>query len=61
MKHDDTYDLMTGKEDEIELNIKDVVKVHVEEVSMSAGKRLFWTILRVDKGKFEFSLAGTVR
>ena len=61
LKHDDTYDLMTGKEDEIELNIKDVVKVHVEEVSMSAGKRLFWTILRVDKGKFEFSLAGTVR
>ena len=61
LKHDDTYDLMTCKEDEIELNIKDVVKVHVEEVSMSAGKRLFWTILRVDKGKFEFSLAGTVR
>ena len=46
---------------EIKLNIKDVVKVHVEESALSPGKRLFWTVLRVDKGKFSFSLAGTVR
>ena len=45
----------------VELNVRDVIKVHVEEVSMSSGNRMFWTLLRVDKGKFEFSLAGTVR
>lgn len=61
LKHDDTYSLMTGEINEVELNIKDVVKVHVKEVAMSSGSRLFWTVLRVDKGKFEFSLAGTVR
>ena len=47
--------------DFVELNPRDVIKVHVEEVSMSSGKRLFWNLLRVDKGLFEFSLAGTVR
>ena len=45
----------------IDLNPRDVIKVHVEEVSISSGKRLFWNLLRVDKGIFEFSLAGTVR
>lgn len=43
------------------LNVNDVVKVHVEEVGMSNSKRLLWQLLRIDKGKFEFSLAGTVR
>lgn len=61
VKHDETYDLMLGKIDTVDLNVKDVVKVHVEEATLSAGKRLFWTVLRVDKGKFAFSLAGTVR
>ena len=49
------------KKDYVDLEPRDVIKVHVEEVSMSPGKRLFWTLLRVDKGPFEFSLAGTVR
>lgn len=45
----------------IDLNTRDVVKVTVKEVALSSGKRLFWSIMRVDKGKLEFSLAGTVR
>ena len=45
----------------VELNIKDVVKVTVTETNITPGKRLFWNILRVDKGTFNFSLAGTVR
>ena len=45
----------------IDLNTKDIVKVKVKEVALSSGKRLFWSIMRVDKGKLEFSLAGTVR
>lgn len=45
----------------IDLNTRDVVKVRVKEVALSSGKRLFWSIMRVDKGKLEFSLAGTVR
>jgi hypothetical protein len=45
----------------IDLNKKDIVKVKVKEVALSSGKRLFWSIMRVDKGKLEFSLAGTVR
>ena len=61
VRMDDMDSLIEGDIDTIELNIKDVVKVHVEEVSMSTGKRLMWTLLRVDRGKFEFSLAGTVR
>ena len=51
-KDEDTY---------VSLNVKDVVKVHVKSVSMSPGRRLFWSVLRVDRGNFEFSLAGTVR
>lgn len=43
------------------LEIGDVVKVHVEEIGMSNGKKLLWSLLRVDKGQFKFSLAGTVR
>ena len=47
--------------DSVNLNTRDVVKVTVKEVALSSGKRLFWSIMRVDKGKLEFSLAGTVR
>lgn len=63
MKHDDMYKLTTGQDDDgvVELNVKDVVKVHIKETNMTTSKRLFWSILKVDKGKFEFSLAGTVR
>ena len=51
----------TDEDTSVSLNVKDVVKVHVESVSMSPGRRLFWSVLRVDRGNFEFSLAGTVR
>ena len=58
----DDLDRMQKKEiDQVNLNIRDVVKVHVEEINLSSGKRLLWTILRVDKGKTHFSMAGTVR
>lgn len=64
----DIYDVVSGAKDEngnriteVPLNVRDVVKVHVKEVSMSSGKRMMWSLLRVDKGLFEFSLAGTVR
>lgn len=43
------------------LGVGDVVKVHVKEIGMSNAKRLLWSLLRVDKGPFSFSLAGTVR
>lgn len=43
------------------LNQSDVVKVTVSETGMSGGSRLMWLLLKVDKGKFEFSLAGSVR
>jgi hypothetical protein len=58
---DDMYDLMTNEVREVELVVRDIVKVHVEEVSMSPAKRMLWTLLHIDKGKLEFSLAGTVR
>ena len=45
----------------VDLNTRDVVKVKVKEVALSSGKRLFWSLMKVDKGKLEFSLAGTVR
>ena len=43
------------------LNVGDVVKVSVSEVGVSTTKRLLWTILKLDNGNFEPSLAGTVR
>lgn len=46
---------------EVQLNIKDVVKVHVKSVTTSPARRLYFTLIRADKGAFEFSLAGTVR
>ncbi len=61
VRMDDMDNLVAGDIEKVELNVKDVVKVHIQEISMSTGKRLLWTLLRADKGKFEFSLAGTVR
>lgn len=45
----------------IELNVSDVVKVTVKEVTMSQAKKMLWSILNLDSGKLEFSLAGSVR
>lgn len=65
IKQDDTQQLADDKNypniTSIDLNTRDVVKVKVKEVALSSGKRLFWSIMKIDKGKFEFSLAGTVR
>lgn len=69
VKQDDIEQIVDGRynmeetddDTSVSLNVKDVVKVHVESVSMSSGRRLFWSVLRVDRGNFEFSLAGTVR
>ena len=63
IRHDDMEKLVDGEDPDgmVELNIKDVVKVTVTETNITPGKRLFWNILRVDKGTFNFSLAGTVR
>lgn len=43
------------------LNVTDVVRVHIEALGMSNSNRMMWSILRVDKGKFKLTLAGTVR
>lgn len=43
------------------LNTGDVVKVTVKEVGVSTTKRLLWSLLRIDMGKNQFSLAGSVR
>lgn len=43
------------------LNTGDIVKVTVEEVSMSPAKRLLWSILRVDEGRTKISLAASVK
>lgn len=48
-------------EDLGEFNTGDVVKVSVEEIGISPTKRMIWNLLRVDSGKFGFSLAGGVR
>ena len=45
----------------IQLNVSDVVKVHVKEVVMSQGKKMLWAVLRLDSGELNFSLAGSVR
>lgn len=43
------------------LSSGDIVRVTVREVGISPAKRLTWALLRVDRGKFEFSLAASIR
>lgn len=45
----------------VQLNVSDVVKVTVNEVVMSQGKKMLWAVLKLDSGKLNFSLAGSVR
>lgn len=47
--------------DNVTLNQGDVIKVHVSEIGMTTTKRLLWTVLKLDLGKVDFPLAGTVR
>jgi hypothetical protein len=42
------------------LNTGDVIQVHVEEVAFSTARRLTYTLLKIDEGPFEFTLAGAV-
>lgn len=43
-----------------EMHPGDVVKVYVTEVGISSSRRITYNILKIDEGKFKFSLAGTV-
>ena len=42
------------------MNKGDILKVTVEEIGISNSRRLAYNILKLDEGKFNFSLAGTV-
>lgn len=44
-----------------DMNTGDVIKVSVEEIGVSPAKKFVWNMLKVDMGKFKFSLAGAVR
>lgn len=57
----DTRTLYLSDDFDGRMNIGDIVKVTVEEIGISPAKRLLWAMLRLDSGKTEFSLAGTVR
>lgn len=49
------------KVEELEsMNKGDIIKVTVEEIGVSTARRLVYNILKLDEGKFKFSLAGTV-
>ena len=49
------------KVEELEsMNKGDIIKVTVEEIGVSTARRLAYNILKLDEGKFKFSLAGTV-
>lgn len=47
--------------DTITLNPGDVVQVTVKEVGLTTAKRLIWSVLKLDLGAVDFTLAGTVR
>lgn len=53
--------LYFSNEDLEECHTGDVIKVTVEEIGISPAKRILWNVLRIDSGKFKFSLAGAVR
>lgn len=43
-----------------QMNLGDLVKVNITEIGISPAKRLLWNILRLDEGKFQFSLVASV-
>ena len=45
---------------DINLSQNDVIKVHVKSIGSTPSKELLWSILRMDKGDFDITLAGTV-
>lgn len=44
-----------------EFNSNDVVKIDVSEVGISTARRLMYSVMRFDSGKFELSLAREVK
>lgn len=54
------YFTVDSVEDLESMNKGDVVKVTVEEIGISSARRLTYNLLKVDEGRFNFSLAGTV-
>ena len=42
------------------LNPSDMIKVTVQEKTISSARKLIYKILRIDEGEFKFSLAGIV-
>ena len=42
------------------LNPSDMIKVTVEEKTVSSFRRLVYSLLKIDEGEFKFSLAGIV-
>lgn len=55
-----TYFAVDSFSDISALNAGDVIQVHVEEVAFSTARRLTYTLLKIDEGPFEFTLAGAV-
>lgn len=39
---------------------KDIIKVHIEEMAVSPGRRLMYYVLRVDTGKYALSMSAAV-
>ena len=47
-------------DEQMQLFAGDVIKVTVEEVSVSPGRRLMYYVLKVDSGKYNLSMSATV-
>lgn len=43
------------------LNKENIIKVTVSEIGVTPTKRILWSLLRLDTGKFHFSLAVTIK
>ena len=55
---DDFSDMDINKD--VKLFAGDVIKVTVEEIAVSPGRRLMYFVLKVDRGKYNLSMAATV-
>lgn len=42
------------------MNVGDVVQVTINSIGITKGRRLIYTVLGIDEGEFNFSLAGAV-
>ena len=56
-----SYDVTDPITDEaVFVNPGDVIKVDIEEIGISSARKLAYNLLKMDEGKFKFTLAGTV-